>query len=183
MLGVFAEFETNLRRERQLEGIAKAKERGVYKGRPASIDATKVRQMHAEGVGPTEIARALKIGRASVYRALGPADCPHGGQGCRTRAGQTVGLMIDADRVGVFSANPPTMVRPPPAFHAPTMRLRRTTDSNARLPSQMFLNVRSPTTVEEKIKGGFPTQGSFRAALALEIRARRPVTVALVFQS
>ena len=70
MLGVFAEFETNLRRERQLEGIAKAKERGVYKGRPASIDAAKVRQMHAEGVGPTEIARALKIGRASVYRAL-----------------------------------------------------------------------------------------------------------------
>jgi hypothetical protein len=39
MLGVFAEFETNLRKERQLEGIAKAKEAGVYKGRPASIDA------------------------------------------------------------------------------------------------------------------------------------------------
>jgi Resolvase, N terminal domain len=38
MLGVFAEFETNLRRERQLEGIAKAKATGVYKGRPASID-------------------------------------------------------------------------------------------------------------------------------------------------
>ena len=36
MLGVFAEFETNLRRERQLEGIAKAKARGVYKGRPPS---------------------------------------------------------------------------------------------------------------------------------------------------
>jgi DNA invertase Pin-like site-specific DNA recombinase len=35
MLGVFAEFETNLRRERQLEGIAKAKERGVYKGQEA----------------------------------------------------------------------------------------------------------------------------------------------------
>jgi DNA invertase Pin-like site-specific DNA recombinase len=34
---VFAEFETNLRRERQLEGIAKAKAAGVYKGRPASI--------------------------------------------------------------------------------------------------------------------------------------------------
>jgi len=34
MLGVFAEFETNLRRERQLEGIAKAKAAGVYKGRP-----------------------------------------------------------------------------------------------------------------------------------------------------
>ena len=38
MLGVFAEFETNLRKERQLEGIAKAKEAGVYQGRPASID-------------------------------------------------------------------------------------------------------------------------------------------------
>jgi DNA invertase Pin-like site-specific DNA recombinase len=34
MLGVFAEFETNLRRERQLEGIARAKAEGVYKGRP-----------------------------------------------------------------------------------------------------------------------------------------------------
>jgi DNA invertase Pin-like site-specific DNA recombinase len=39
ILGVFAEFETNLRRERQLEGIAKAKAAGVYKGGPASIDA------------------------------------------------------------------------------------------------------------------------------------------------
>ena len=37
MLGVFAEFETNLRRERQLEGIAKAKAAGVYKGRKPSI--------------------------------------------------------------------------------------------------------------------------------------------------
>ena len=49
MLGVFAEFETNLRRERQLEGIAKAKAAGVYKGRPASIDVTKVRQLKAKG--------------------------------------------------------------------------------------------------------------------------------------
>ena len=38
MLGVFAEFETNLRRERQLEGIAAAKARGVYRGRKPSID-------------------------------------------------------------------------------------------------------------------------------------------------
>jgi DNA invertase Pin-like site-specific DNA recombinase len=70
MLSVFAEFETNLRRERQLEGIAKAKAAGVYKGRPASIDATRVREMKAEGMGPTEIAKALNIGRASVYRVL-----------------------------------------------------------------------------------------------------------------
>ena len=70
MLGVFAEFETNLRRERQLEGIANAKARGVYNGRKASIDAAKIKQMKAEGIGPSAIAKALKIGRASVYRAL-----------------------------------------------------------------------------------------------------------------
>jgi len=70
MLGVFAEFETNLRRERQLEGIANAKARGVYKGRRASIDPAKIKQMKAEGLGPSAIAKALKIGRASVYRAL-----------------------------------------------------------------------------------------------------------------
>jgi DNA invertase Pin-like site-specific DNA recombinase len=70
MLGVFAEFETNLRRERQLEGIAKAKAAGVYRGRPASIDATRIRELKVQGLGATEIAKALKIGRASVYRAL-----------------------------------------------------------------------------------------------------------------
>jgi hypothetical protein len=41
MLGVFAEFETNLCRERQLEGIAKAKAAGDYKGRPPSIEASR----------------------------------------------------------------------------------------------------------------------------------------------
>ena len=49
MLGVFAEFETNLRRERQLEGIAAAKAAGVYKGRPATIDAAKVAALKAAG--------------------------------------------------------------------------------------------------------------------------------------
>jgi DNA invertase Pin-like site-specific DNA recombinase len=70
MLGVFAEFETNLHKERQLEGIAKAKAAGVYKGRPASIDATQAREMKARGMRPTDIAKALGIGRASVYRVL-----------------------------------------------------------------------------------------------------------------
>ena len=73
MLGVFAEFETNLRRERQLEGIAKAKLAGVYKGRPASIDADEVRQLKSSGKGATEIARAMGVGRASVYRLLAAA--------------------------------------------------------------------------------------------------------------
>ena len=70
MLGVFAEFETNLRKERQLEGIADAKARGVYRGRKASIDPGTVKALKAEGMGPSAIAKALKIGRASVYRAL-----------------------------------------------------------------------------------------------------------------
>lgn len=70
MLGVFAEFETNLRRERQMEGIAKAKERGVYKGRKASIDSAEVVKLRGEGLGASEIAKKLRIGRASVYRVL-----------------------------------------------------------------------------------------------------------------
>ncbi len=70
MLGVFAEFETNLRKERQLEGIAKAKVAGIYKGRPPSVDAEQVRQLKASGLGPSDIAKTLGIGRASVYRAL-----------------------------------------------------------------------------------------------------------------
>jgi DNA invertase Pin-like site-specific DNA recombinase len=70
MLGVFAEFETNLRRERQLEGIAKAKVRGVYKGRKVSIDSEVVQRMRSEGLGASEIAKRLMISRASVYRHL-----------------------------------------------------------------------------------------------------------------
>jgi DNA invertase Pin-like site-specific DNA recombinase len=71
MLGVFAEFETSIRRERQLEGIAKAKAEGVYKGRPATIDAFAVAALKAEGMGATAIAKQLGVGRASVYRLLG----------------------------------------------------------------------------------------------------------------
>jgi DNA invertase Pin-like site-specific DNA recombinase len=73
MLGVFAEFETNLRKERQLEGIAKAKANGVYKGRPITIDATivaEVLRLKQEGFGASEIASRVGIARASVYRAL-----------------------------------------------------------------------------------------------------------------
>jgi DNA invertase Pin-like site-specific DNA recombinase len=68
MLGVFAEFETNLRKERQMEGIAKAKAAGVYKGRPPSIDCAKVLELKAEGWKPSQIAKKLSISRASVYR-------------------------------------------------------------------------------------------------------------------
>ncbi|MEH6652245.1 MAG: recombinase family protein [Motiliproteus sp.] len=70
MLGVFAEFETNLRKERQLAGIAKAKDDGKYKGKQATIDVDKVNELKAGGMGATSIAKELGIGRASVYRLL-----------------------------------------------------------------------------------------------------------------
>ena len=70
MLGVFAEFETNLRRERQMEGIAKAKARGVYKGRKPSVDADHVRRLRNEGRRPTEIAAEMGISRSTVWRVL-----------------------------------------------------------------------------------------------------------------
>jgi len=70
MLGVFAEFETNLRRERQMEGIAKAKARGIYEGRKPSIDPGEIHRLADDGLGATDIARRLGIARASVYRLL-----------------------------------------------------------------------------------------------------------------
>ena len=70
MLAVFAEFETNLRKERQREGIEKAKAKGVYLGRKRSIDVEKIRELKAEGLGATEIARRMGIERTSVYRLL-----------------------------------------------------------------------------------------------------------------
>jgi DNA invertase Pin-like site-specific DNA recombinase len=71
VLASIAEFETDIRKERQREGIDKAKANGVYKGRKPSVDAAAVRVLHSEGVGPSNIAKRLGIGRASVYRVLG----------------------------------------------------------------------------------------------------------------
>ena len=73
MLGVFAEFETNLRRERQMEGIAQAKERGVYRGRKAVISVADIQARKAQGMGASAIAKELGISRASVYRVIGGA--------------------------------------------------------------------------------------------------------------
>ena len=70
MLGVFGEFETNLRKERQMEDILKPKEKGVYKGRKPSVDVQKVKELRDSGLGASKIAKELGIGRASVYRAL-----------------------------------------------------------------------------------------------------------------
>ncbi len=74
MLGVFAELETNLRKERQTEGIARAKEKGVYKGRRSKIDVDQIKALKSEGLGPTTIAKKLKIHRDSVYHLLNEAE-------------------------------------------------------------------------------------------------------------
>ena len=66
--GVFAEFETNLRRERQIEGIAKARARGLYKGRPPTIDRAAILALRAEGLSARAIAHRLGIGHTSVIR-------------------------------------------------------------------------------------------------------------------
>lgn len=70
VLGAVAEFENDIRRERQMEGIAKAKADGRYRGRKPSINPDRVKELHSQGLGASAIARSLGIGRASVYRAL-----------------------------------------------------------------------------------------------------------------
>ncbi len=69
MLGVFAEFETNLRKERQMAGIAKAKAEGRANGRPKTNDYEAIKSALAKGMTPTEISKDLGVSRAAVYRA------------------------------------------------------------------------------------------------------------------
>jgi DNA invertase Pin-like site-specific DNA recombinase len=72
VLGSVAQFERAIMLERQREGIAKAKADGKYMGRQPTARAKtdEVRRLHADGVGAVDIAKQLKIGRSSVYRAL-----------------------------------------------------------------------------------------------------------------
>ncbi|MDF2496293.1 recombinase family protein [Sphingomonas sp.] len=70
VLASIAEFEADIRRERQREGIERAKAAGVYKGRKPTVDVAAVRALRNQGLGGTQIAQKLGIGRASVYRAL-----------------------------------------------------------------------------------------------------------------
>jgi DNA invertase Pin-like site-specific DNA recombinase len=71
LFGMVGMMEKHFIKARQRRGIEAAKAKGnVYKGRPATIVPDEIRELHNAGVGPTEIARRLKIGRASVYRAL-----------------------------------------------------------------------------------------------------------------
>lgn len=70
VLGAVAAFENDIRRERQMEGVMKAKAEGKYRGRPASIDPQRVKALKETGMGAAQIATTMNIGRASVYRAL-----------------------------------------------------------------------------------------------------------------
>ena len=70
MMGAFAEFERNIIRQRQAEGIARAKVRGVYKGRKKTVDENRICKMKAEGHSVTEISELVGVSRMTVYRSL-----------------------------------------------------------------------------------------------------------------
>ena len=70
ILGAVAEFENDLRRERQRDGIEKAKQQGAYKGRRKTIQPDTVTAALNAGQSPSAVARELGISRASVYRAI-----------------------------------------------------------------------------------------------------------------
>ncbi|WHO38500.1 recombinase family protein [Sphingobium sp. AP49] len=71
VLGMVSEMELGFIRERQKDGIAKAKAEGRYKGRPVTLDAVELRRLKTEGLGATEIARRLNCSRSAVYKVLG----------------------------------------------------------------------------------------------------------------
>jgi DNA invertase Pin-like site-specific DNA recombinase len=74
MLAVFAEFETAIRSERQMDGIAKAKADGVKFGRKPARTPDKVAEIKAMrdgGATVPEIMKAMGLSKATVYRALG----------------------------------------------------------------------------------------------------------------
>ena len=73
ILGSFAEFERSIIRERQMEGIAEAKKRGVYRGGTPKLTADQVAEVRARVAArepKTEIARSMGVSRQTVYRAL-----------------------------------------------------------------------------------------------------------------
>ena len=65
-----SEFERNIIHQRQAEGIARAKARGVYRGRKKTVDENRIRLMRLEGYGISEIARSVGVSRMTVYRSL-----------------------------------------------------------------------------------------------------------------
>jgi DNA invertase Pin-like site-specific DNA recombinase len=76
LIGTFAELERDMMLERQRIGIAAAKAAGKYVGRQptARRKLDDIRRLKASGIGCAQIAKELRIGRASVYRLLGEAE-------------------------------------------------------------------------------------------------------------
>ena len=70
MLGAFSQFERTMIRKRQAEGIAKAKQRGVYSQRKKSVNPDKVRQLFDDGMSKAAIAKHLNISGISFYRSF-----------------------------------------------------------------------------------------------------------------
>lgn len=73
VMGAFAEFERSLIKERQREGIALAKTRGVYKGRKRSLSPEQVSELVARalsGIPKTQLAREYGLSRETVYQYL-----------------------------------------------------------------------------------------------------------------
>ena len=72
ILGAVAQFEKDIRKERQAEGIAKVKETHPerYRGRRPTVDKEAIRALAAQGIGATAIAKQLGYGRRTIYRAL-----------------------------------------------------------------------------------------------------------------
>lgn len=76
MVGAFAEFERSMIRSRQAEGIALAKARGAYKGRPRSVtdeQISKLKAALAQEVPLTKATRKVGISRTTAYRYLAVA--------------------------------------------------------------------------------------------------------------
>ena len=70
VLGMVAEMELGFIRDRQRAGIDAAKAKGIYKGRPVTFDRARIVSLRKEGMGATEIAKAVGCKRGNVYRAL-----------------------------------------------------------------------------------------------------------------
>ena len=70
VLGMVAEMELGFIKERQRAGIDAAKAKGIYKGRPATFDRTRIVALRKEGMGATEIANAVGCKRGNVYKTL-----------------------------------------------------------------------------------------------------------------
>jgi DNA invertase Pin-like site-specific DNA recombinase len=73
MLGAIAQFETEIRAERQLDGIEKAKQRGVQFGRTKQLSKSQVqelRERRAQGVLIRTLMRDYDLSKASIYRYL-----------------------------------------------------------------------------------------------------------------